>query len=539
LPGGNSGAAWKIIDREETITHMIWFRIIFQRYGYLLALVSVSLATALFYLGRDYFAKGQWALLYLLIISIVASLSGFRSALVAAVLSFFFWNYFFLPPFHMFMVDDPKDWLSLLVFLVVGVIIGLQTGRLRDREAQALAREKETALLNRFAAHIISDISLQEMAQVLTGEIAEITNAQSVALFLPDETDRLQQISARPRSPSENDNDMTLLTEWVFRQSRAVGIPAVKDPSVSRGWPPSVSHREAGVSKDRRDVLLPLQTATWRAGVLHIGERSDGSPHTLPEIRLVIALANQAAAFLERKHLQSRAIQADALREADRLKSTLVSSVSHELKTPLSSLTATVTNLLEGDMELDMSSVRSELQAVREDVDRLNDSIGSLVDLSRLESAAWEPRKESYELGEIIGTTLSRISAKQRPRVLFSLPEDLPMIKVDFIQWSRVLQNLLENALIYGGEDTPVKIGASCDEKDVHIWVEDEGPGIPPEDRTRIFEKFFRGRSSAKAGTGLGLAITQEIVRFHGGTIRVEDVKPHGARFIISLPREE
>jgi len=303
----------------------------------------------------------------------------------------------------------------------------------------------------------------------------------------------------------------------------------------------TVGHRQAGDRADRRDMFLPLQTATRQSGVLYVGERGDGTAYAFDEARLVVALAYQASVFLERTHLRSVAVQADALREADRLKSTLLSAVSHELKTPLASLEATITNLLERDTSLTESHVRRELQAVKQDLDRLDSSIDSLLDLSRLEASAWGPQLDWHELGDIVGAALSRMPEQERSRVSVSFPPGLPLIRVDFAQWVRVIEHLLRNALAYSGPGGPVRVGASLIASEVRAWVEDEGPGIAPDERERIFAKFYRGRSSATtpSGTGLGLAIAREIVRFHGGRIWVEEASPHGARFVLSLPRQE
>lgn len=510
-----------------------------QRRPYLFAALCVLLSTGLFLLGRDYFAKGQWALLYLLIIGLVAGLAGVRPALLAAFLAFFAWNYFFLPPFHTFVVADPKDWISLIAFLVVGIAVGLQTGRLRERETEAVAREREMVLLNRFSAYLVSETTLPDMADALIKEVERTGAVRCAMLLLPDEDSVLRCVGTACRE-CEPPPEVFAVAEWVGRNSKAVGLPV--PPGVTDAeWPVSESFAAAGFDADRRDMFVPLQTASRFEGVLYVGERTDGQPFSYGEARLMVAVANQAAAFLEREHLHGIAVQAKALREADKLKSTLISSVSHELKTPLASATATVSNLLERDMAWDADDVRQELEAVQDDMHRLNNSISALLDLSRLESAAWEPQKQPYELGEILGIALSRISQKQRPRVSFEMPEDLPMIGVDFHQWSRVLQNLIENALAYSPPDSTVHVGASASESEVRMWVEDEGPGIPAEEKDRVFEKFYRGRAAATvpSGTGLGLAVTREIVRSHGGRIWVEDVSPHGARMAISLPRED
>jgi two-component system, OmpR family, sensor histidine kinase KdpD len=517
-------------------------RYLAQRHGYLAAVFLVAVGTAVFSLGRADFVKGQWALLYVLIVGLVAGLSGVRPALLAAVLSFFAWVFFILPPYGTFVMPDPRDWLFLLVFLVVAISSGFQTGRLREREAAAVAREQETALLNRFGARLVSNVEVSEVAGPLIREVSEITGAECVALLLPTASGALQEVAASPGAVCHRTAEVRQLAAWANREGRAVGLPVSQSPSgESAHWPVSVGHAEAGVTGTRHDFALPLQTSTRQSGVLYVGARTDGRPYTDAEARPVVALANQTSMFLERKHLQSMAVQADIVREADRMKFTLVSAVSHELKTPLASLTATISGLLlEGDAAWMEGRAQRELAAVIQDLARLGSSINALVDLSRLEASEWRPYIESCEFEEVLGSALLRLPPTQRGRVSASLPDDLPTIRVDFDQWVRVLEHLLGNALIYSGPDGPVRVGAEGAEREVRMWVEDEGPGLPPEERQRVFDKFYRGKSAATIpGTGIGLAITSEIVRFHGGRVWIEDVVPHGARFMVALPREE
>ncbi|MEI6727125.1 MAG: ATP-binding protein, partial [Actinomycetes bacterium] len=213
--------------------------------------------------------------------------------------------------------------------------------------------------------------------------------------------------------------------------------------------------------------------------------------------------------------------------------------VSHELKTPLAALTATVSNLLESDVDWDEQSVRDELRAIVGDVTRLNNSIGALLELSRLEAHAWEPRRELYELSDIVAAAIDLLPAHLRERVRMDLPDESPIVDVDFVQITRAIQSLLENALLYAGETSQVTVGARSWNEGARLWVEDQGPGVPADEHEAVFEKFYRGHAAGErvvSGTGLGLAITREIVRSHGGAVRVEDVRPHGARFVIVLP---
>ncbi|HEY3416568.1 MAG TPA: DUF4118 domain-containing protein [Armatimonadota bacterium] len=509
-----------------------------DRHGYLFAIACVAAATALFLLGRAEFAKGQWALLYLLIVVVVAGTAGFRASLIAAVLSFFAWNFFFLPPYNTLFIHDPKDWLSLIVFLVVGIAMGLQTGRMREREEEARAREEESALLNRLSSSLVSVTSVHTMASMLPAEITATTGAQTTVLFLSDPDGRLPltQTPADAETTAENVHIAT----WVCDHNKAVGLPHI--PSLTRlgveGWPVSVAHGEIERDLIRQDIYLPIQTTTRVEGALYVGARPDERPYSAHEARLLVSIANLVAGFLERQRLEAEAGRAQALHEGERLKSTLVSSVSHELKTPLAAVTASITSLLEEDIDWDPAAVRSELLAVNDDLTRLNDSIGALLDLSRLKSDAWSPQRDWYEFGEILGATLNKLPEGQRGRFAFAIPEDLPAFYVDFQQLSRALLHLLENALAYSPPAASITVGAAETLREVHFWVEDRGPGVPVEERERIFEQFFRGATRTTTGTGLGLAITAEIIHFHHGRIWVEGVRPHGARFVVAIPRE-
>ena len=294
------------------------------------------MSTALFLVGRDVFAKGQWALLYLLLIVLVAGASGTGPAILAAVLAFFAWDFFLLPPYQTLAVDDPKDWLSLAVFLAVGVAMGVQTGRMRSRAAQALAREHETAALNRLSAGLVSQASTSEMADTILDEIVCLLGAVSATLFVGDE-DGLATFCVTP-PVAIPDSGAATVANWVYVHDTPVGLPHHATSSATGTAPPSEGVR---VPEGSGGVFLPLRSTTGVVGVLSVAGRVDGRAYD-DKARLLASIANLVAAFLERQQLQGVATAAEALREADRLKSSLLSSVSHELKTPLAALTATV-----------------------------------------------------------------------------------------------------------------------------------------------------------------------------------------------------
>jgi two-component system, OmpR family, sensor histidine kinase KdpD len=526
------------------------------RHPYVLAVLSIVVSTAVFLPARGHVVPEQWPLIYLLIVALIARVGGARPAILASVLAFFAWNFFFLPPYHTLAVADPQDWLDLGVFLVVGTVVGFQTGRLRDREARAVRRERESNLIAQLSAYLVSEVSSETMARTVVADVRRLIDASAVSLFVPDGG----ECRVLAGSPHDGPPPSQLIVRTVGRaldENVALNVP----PSFASADVPAAQQEDrdgqapaagaiAGGSVlpvapaacppdcDRTSIYLPLRAGGMAQGVLVVGPRLDHGEYRPPQLRLMEAVANVVAAFMERQRLQEQAAMAEAAREADVLKSSLLSSVSHELKTPLAALTATVSNLLEGDTEWDEESVREELRSIVGDVARLNNSIGSLLDLSRLEAHAWIPHREWYEIEDIILAGLGALPVHQRNRVLLQLPADLPPILVDYVQISRVFQNLLENAVLYSGDEGSIDVGAVKVEDTLRVWVEDHGRGIRREDKDRVFEKFYRSKEAGVAmpsGTGLGLAIAREIVHAHGGRITVEDVRPHGARFVVEL----
>jgi two-component system, OmpR family, sensor histidine kinase KdpD len=515
--------AWVMRTRLET-----WSR----SRGYALSALSVAAATALFLLGRDDFAAGQWGLLYLLIVVVVAGGSGTGPALLAALLSFFAWDFFFIPPFGTLNVADPKDWLMLLAFLGVGVLMGVQTGRMAGERSRALVREHEAEALHQVGAKLVSETTVDAMAEAVLSGLIQTMEASSGTLYVRQQGG-FRKYTAE--APVDATGERVQWRPWrrlrdrptAFEQAQAkldvrvVELPTGGEPFHALG--------------EGKGLFQPLASASGIAGILTASARRDGRSYGAEDVRFLASLANLVAIFFERRHLEFAAAE----REVDRLKSSLLSSVSHELKTPLTALAATVSNLLENDVAWDEDSVRDELRAIVGDVTRLNGSISNLLDLSRLEAHAWEPHCAAYDLVEVILAGIDALPADKRARVTVDVPGDLPPITMDFAQWARVTQSLLENAFLYAGDDPSVRVGARWTARGFELWVEDNGPGVPLEERDAVFEKFYRGRMTgrlAPSGSGLGLAIAREIVLASRGSIRIEDAEPHGARFVITLP---
>ncbi|MDO8916201.1 MAG: DUF4118 domain-containing protein [Coriobacteriia bacterium] len=512
---------------------MKWSRLVTYGSGHPFALAAVALVTLALMPFRALLTPDQTVLFYIPVVAVVARLGGVLPSVLSALAAFAALIFFFVPPIHVFAVSSLRDWLTLVVFLFVALVSGQQTGRMRQREKLAVARQRDLALLNRLSSRLVSEESTASMAAFMAAEIVAVLGASRCAVYTLERGRSVLLADAGAKGDAVTES---ALADWVVRNNRAVGLPEVPDlPTDER--PVSVGAAEAvdGVTADA--VYLPLQAAEDVEGALCARPLAGSVGFGVDELRLLVAVANLAAAFLERQRLEQAASQTIALHESDRLKSTLISSVSHELKTPLAAVTARVTGLLEEGVSADPTRVRTELLEVEADLGRLNASIGDLLDLSRLESDAWRPRPDDYDLSEILGTVMSRLPSAQHGRVVFDMPRDLPQIRVDFAQWARVLHNLVENALAYSSGDAPVRVTAKLIADSVVMCVEDEGPGVLDEEKQRVFEKFYRGAASGSApsGTGLGLAIAREIVRSNGGRIWVEDVVPTGARFAVSV----
>ena len=260
--------------------------------------MAIAVSTAVFLLGRGSFAKGQWALLYLLIILLVASVAGTGPGLLAAVLAFLTWNFFFLPPYHTLQIHDPQDWLSLVAFLVVGVIVGVQAGRMRE----ARAREQETAALNRLSAAVVSHTSTAHMAESCLKEVVDVLGAGSSTLFVLAGDD-LESFCQAPVGACP-DPVVAERARLVVREGGATSAQNATPEATAA----TVTAAEDG------GLYVPVRSPSGMSGVLTVQARTDGRPYSAGDARLVTSLSNLVAAFLEREQLQAVATKAAAER---------------------------------------------------------------------------------------------------------------------------------------------------------------------------------------------------------------------------------
>ncbi len=539
--------------------------------GVMRAVGGVTVATAGLWLGRHVLEldKAHVGLVFLLVVAWAAASEGTRAALVAAVTSFLAWNFFFLPPYFTFVVSDPADWILLLVFLVIALLIGGMTGRVRAREEEAVARSREIGALYASSMAVGRFAAIQDALPAVLEPIMQGTRAVGCAVARTDRRADVPSTDALARSAAPGGQDGTTgvvrggvevlasigdvsglqtdqasrLAGWVTDHVKAVGLST---PPSERGevalWPFCVSYEQVlGEAPLRRDMFLPLTQGDQSYGLLYVALPTDLESPDVAEERLMVAFANQAAACLERDRLLEETRNAARQQETERLRTVLFESLSHNLKTPLASLTATLSSLRGDDVQWNVELMSEGLEIMAEDLARLTENIDNLLSLAQLESGHWTPQRDWIEVREIVSVARRQLPTRELPRIVFDGREGEPFIYVDPLQMAQVVRHLLENALTYSPSGSPVALSVEQSAgapNVVVIRVDDRGPGITADEIDRVFRKFYRGDAAVRTaarGTGLGLAICRSIVEAHGGTIEVGRNDWGGASFVVRI----
>lgn len=485
-------------------------RRLFTFLGYSGAVGSVGLASLVLWLARAHLTLATIALIYLLVVFLGALRWGTGPAVAGSLLAFLALDYLFVPPLFSFTVATPSEALSLAVFLAVAIVTSRLVARAHAQARRAEARARESEALLRLSDAIAGAASAEAALRAIAELAVGIFRVRNCAILLPDALGALRvQVCAPTGAPCELSRDDDGVAAYVWEHHALI------------------PHGSA--------LFVPVRIGTQRLGVLRIGPRPDGRSLPADEHRLLQTFAAAAAVAVDRRRLQEAATQAEVLRKSDELKTALLTSVSHGLRTPLAAIKTGITALLD-DLAWDRQAQREVLTAANEEVDRLTRLISHLLDLSRIEAGALTPDRQWYEIGEIITETVQRSAERCRGhRIALEVSSgDLPLF-VDYVQIQEVLTNLLENAAKYSPPGTEIHVAAGVESGMFVIRVRDHGPGIPAAEAERIFSKFYRiGRPGD--GTGLGLAICRGLIEAHGGRIAVENPGGAGAIFAVSLP---
>ena len=535
-----------------------------EGYGYaLLGVAAASLAIAL--VGRIAHITNI-SLLYLPVVLWLAAWVGRGPAILASLLSFLAYDFFFIPPVTRFTVADPTEWLSLLALLVTSLVTSQLASAVRARARDALQSQQRTATLYELAQLIASATDQSQLFNDLTQRLLKVfaqSGVTGVAILThgPGITPVTRALAADADREAERQalgiaaQNYAAEATWALDHNAMVGDSLAK--TLSRAGAQASDHR----AETNLVYFIPLASAQHVVGLLAI----TGAPAIralLPPTsvramgaasaqgNLFAACSDQIALAIDRATLQQQAIHAEALRESNQLKDVFLGSVTHDLRTPLASIKASVTSLLGADISWSDAERTAFLTAIDESADRLNRLVGNLLDLSRQEAGVAEPEKDWYLVGDVVATVLDRLELAgllQGRRIAVDVGNEIPLVPMDHTQIEQVLTNLLENALKYSPADRPVRISAALiaePERELEARVIDEGIGVPTTELRAIFDKFYRihdvhlpwATDRPPTGTGLGLAISDNIIRAHGGRIWAESAPGEGTTFIFRLP---
>ncbi|MGH2711664.1 MAG: sensor histidine kinase [Actinomycetota bacterium] len=427
------------------------------------------------------------ALGFVLAVTSTAVVAGMPAGLVASVLSFLSLNFFFTPPVETFSVRKTEDLIALVVFLIVSATVGALISRAVAQRTRAEVREREARLLQHLGTRLLS------------GEPPEKVLERFGAAAL----------------------DLLGLTRYEALISDG--------PTIEKGSPAG-----PGLIESR----FPLTVREEEIGAIRVYTRP-GHDLGAPEKQLVGTFAAQLSLALEGSRMATVARSAKLDADRSKMQAALLSSVTHDLRTPLASITASVTGLLDDQVAFDDEQRHELLETIRQEAIRLNRMVGNLLDLSRLKAGALTPSRRPAAIDEVIEGVLARMEPQLRKhRLNVILRESLPQVPVDVVQLDQVLTNVLENAAKYSPEGTEITVSAARWEDSVQVRIADQGKGIPPDLRTEMFEPFARESSDGR-GSGLGLAIAHAVVLAHGGSIWAEDAPGGGTAIVFRLPVRE
>lgn len=512
-------------------------------------------------------------LAYLLVVLALASTRGLYAAVCSSVVAFLSFDFFFVPPLYTLSIASPEVWLELFVFLATAIITGQLASAQRQRTELARRREYEARVLYELVRDTTREEDPARQLTIIARSVVDVFSTWGVidcAIILPDAMNRPVLVASahKPGSskghgdaPGEAEQllpDEVATAAWVLAQGQAAELHDVKLASTSGYNPRAIvrSTTTAGHQLRRYRRMVPLLLGQRVVGVLRLLmeddprllsiEQSLGVDRERTNTRTAFfwAFVDQAAAVIERERLRRESLQVEVLRRTDELRAALLSSVSHNLRTPLASIKAAASSLLEKDVQWDEEARISFASSIVREADRLNRLVANLLDMSRIEGGALKPEKEWYPLDELIHDVLGRMQLSLRGRaVQTELPDDLPPVKLDYLQIDQVLTNLIENAVRYTPAGSPLEISVRVEDHDMIISVADRGPGIPQGDLERIFDKFYRVMETQAgvarpAGSGLGLAVSRGLVEAHGGRIWAENREGGGAIFSFTLPIE-
>jgi two-component system sensor histidine kinase KdpD len=465
-------------------------------------------------------ALASIGMLFLVPVMISAASFGRGAALFTAVFSLLAYNFFFLKPLYTLTISDPNNWLSFSVLLFVAVFAGNLAARVRAQADMAARRAGIAEELYKFTGKMAGIARLDDILWAASYQIASMLKTNVVILLPGRKTRQLEIRGGFPPDDELSPDDVAAAT-WCWEHGQAAG-------------------RHAETLPGARRLFLPMRTGSGLVGVIGLQRAGDKGLFTPEERRLLDSLNDQTALAVERAQLVGKVAEVQVLAEADKLRVAMLTSLSHDLRTPLASILGAATTLLANLGLYDVEHTREMLLVVREEAERLDRFVGNLLDMSRLEAGALGSKPQMVDVSDAVAAAVARLSRRMSGhRLREDFADEIPFVDADPLLLEQALVNLLDNAVKYSPEGTEILLRAEAREGRVVVTVEDEGPGVPLPELPHIFDKFYRVRKAdhGVAGTGLGLSVARGFVESFGGSLAAGNRSDRtGAVFTMTLP---
>lgn len=458
------------------------------------------------------------AMIYLLPVLFCADRLGTGPAITAAIVGVLSYDLFFVPPRFSFTVADLRYLVSFGIFILVAFLTGTLSTRRKSQVEQSKEREKQVITLYELSRDIAAVADLDTIVMKIVQRLALAIDGH-VAIFIPNAGGRLElKANSHEVSIFSEENERAVAT-WVFDHGQRVGMNT-ETLSAARG------------------LYLPLVAEQAVQGVIAVSTNKDGHKFQSDQLRLLDAVSVLSAVAINRAKLAEKARESLTYIESEKLRTALFNSISHDLRTPLASITGAVTGLLEDTAVFSAEDRAELLRTIRQGALRMSRFVNNLLQMARLESGMLKLEKDWCDIQDLVGVSIKHVEESLGShQVLTDTPGNLPMVKGDFVLLEQVITNLLDNAIKYSVDGSQIKIWAREISNCVEVTVSDTGQQIPESDLQNIFEKFYRLKTPMQvSGSGLGLSICKEIVEIHGGRIWAENNIHSGVDIKFTLP---
>jgi two-component system sensor histidine kinase KdpD len=484
-------------------------------YRYGLSLLLVALATTSGFLFGGRIEQTNLVMLYLLTVVVSAIYLGRGPSILASLASVLVFDFLFVTPYYTFAVSDTQYIIIFIALFLVSMVISQLTARASEQAEAARQREAETSELFDLSRDLSSSANLESILHVFKKHL-EQTFSRIIVVLLPEE-DRMTAY-AISENLKLNDEEMAV-ADWVYRHAEPAGRHTNTLPAAQLRY-------------------LPLKTSKGVMGVLGVGKPNAANTDLTPaQRRLMESFANQGAQAIERAQLEEQNRQIVLLQSTEKLQNALLNSISHDLRTPLVAITGAL-SALDENHEMDEPARNALIENARGEAERLNRLVDNLLNMTRIESGAIKLHLEPGDVQDLIGTALEQLGKRaEHHQIKVDVPLNFPLVPMDFTFMAQIIVNLLENAIKYSPEDSVIEVAASLQDSKARLQILDRGAGIPSDDLSRIFDKFYRvQRPENVSGTGLGLSISKGIVEAHGGSIRAMNREGGGTIIEVELP---